>query len=47
MYVCVSGGQNHLLLAMDIAKVDAPISCEGLYFQAMCKNRVSAKMGVP
>ena len=40
----MSGGQSYLLPAMDMAKVDgprSPIGCEGLYFHAMCKNRVS------
>jgi hypothetical protein len=33
----MSGGQNYLLLAMDMAKVGG---CEGLYFHAMYKNSV-------
>jgi len=43
----MSGGQNYLLLAMDVAKVRDPLSvCEGVYFHRcyfnLCKNRVSA-----
>ena len=43
----MSGGQNYLLLAMDMAKVGGPLSvCEGVYFHRcyfnLCKNRVSA-----
>ena len=43
----MSGGQNYLLLAMDVAKVrDPPSVCEGVYFHRcyfnLCKNRVSA-----
>ena len=43
-YLYMSGGQSYLLPAMDMAKVGgprSPIGCEGLYFHAMCKNRVS------
>ena len=31
IYIQLSGGQNYLLLAMDMAKVDLPIGCEGFY----------------
>ena len=38
----MSGRQNYSLLAMDMAKVGwSPIGCEGLYLNAMCKNRIS------
>ena len=36
---------KYLLLAMDMAKVGGPplvVNCEGLYFRAMCKKRVSS-----
>ena len=36
------GGQHYLPAAMDMAKVGGPISVvtEGLYFHAICKDRV-------
>ena len=35
----MNGGQNYLLLAVDIAKVGGPlpIGCEGLYFHTVQK----------
>ena len=37
----ISGGQNYLLLAMDIAKVGGPLSVVKICTSMLCKNRVS------
>ena len=44
----MSGEQLYLPPAMDMAKVGRPpISSEGLYFHAMCKNMISASRCSP
>ena len=44
----MSGGQNYLLITRNGHGQSEwyPIGCEGLYFHAMCKNRVGGTLSV-
>ena len=43
IYIYMSGGQNYLLLAMDMAKVGGPLSVAKVCTSMLCKNRLSVR----